>query len=69
MVNRISGNETCSVIIHYNILNKKYNKIIKKTMNIKAHNENNISKVGDIVFVKYYKKISKTKSWTIIRND
>jgi len=45
---------------------KKYGKRIKKTKNYKAHDENNVKKVGDIVEIEETKPMSKDKHFKII---
>ena len=44
---------------------KKYVKVVKKYM---IHDENNSVKVGDEVFIKSSKPISKRKTWVIANN-
>lgn len=46
---------------------KKYGKRIKKTKKYKAHDENNIKKVGDIVEIEEVRPISKDKHFKIIK--
>ena len=43
-----------------------YGKIIKKTTKLHVHDEENVSKEGDVVLIKQCKPISKTKSWTLV---
>lgn len=45
---------------------KKYGKRIKKTKNYKAHDENNVKKVGDIVEIEETKPMSKDKHFKVI---
>lgn len=44
----------------------KYEKVVRKTKKYYAHDENNISKVGDKVKIKLTRPISKLKRWEII---
>ena len=44
-----------------------YGKIIKKTTKLHVHDEENVSKEGDVVLIKQCKPISKTKSWTLVK--
>lgn len=44
----------------------KYEKIITKNMRIKAHDENNEAKIGDIVQVREVRPLSKDKRWLYI---
>lgn len=41
-------------------------KIVRRTKNYKAHDENNQHKVGDIVSIQECAPISKDKCWTIV---
>jgi len=45
---------------------KKYGKRIKKKKKYKAHNENNIKKIGDMVEIEETKPMSKEKHFIII---
>lgn len=44
----------------------KYEKVVRKTKKYYAHDENNMSKVGDKVVIKLTRPISKLKRWEII---
>lgn len=44
----------------------KYKKIIKKYKKYYAHDENNMSKTGDLVKIKLTRPLSKLKRWEII---
>lgn len=58
-----------TVIVERNITSvmPKYNRIIKKISRIPAHNPSCINaKYGDVVRIGETKKISKTKSWTVL---
>lgn len=45
---------------------KKYGKRIKKTKKYKAHDENNVKKIGDIVEIEETKPMSKDKHFKVI---
>ena len=45
---------------------KKYVKMSKKYM---IHDEDNTTKVGDVVSIKSCRPISKRKTWTIVKED
>jgi small subunit ribosomal protein S17 len=45
---------------------KKYGKRIKKTKKYKAHDEENIKKIGDVVEIEETKPISKDKHFKVI---
>lgn len=44
-----------------------YNKIVKKTYKLKAHDENNECNVGDIVRVMETRPLSKDKRWRLVK--
>ncbi len=48
------------------VVHKKYGKRIKKTKSYKAHDENNIKKIGDIVEIEETRPISKDKTFKVI---
>ena len=43
-----------------------YNKIVKKTNKLKAHDENNECKIGDKVKVMETRPLSKDKRWRLV---
>ena len=43
-----------------------YNKIVKKTYKLKAHDENNDAKIGDTVRVMETRPLSKDKRWRLV---
>ncbi len=54
------------VAIERRVKHPLYGKIIKKTTKLHVHDEENVSKQGDVVLIKQCKPISKTKSWTLV---
>ena len=57
---------TLVVIVEDRVAHKKYKKIIGKTYNLKAHDENNECGVGDIVRVMETRPLSKDKRWRVV---
>ncbi|MBF0566333.1 MAG: 30S ribosomal protein S17 [Nitrospirae bacterium] len=43
-----------------------YKKTVKRTIKLKAHDEQNVCKTGDKVEIKESRPISKTKRWVVI---
>ena len=43
-----------------------YNKIIKRTINVKAHDEKNECNIGDVVRVMETRPLSKDKRWRLV---
>lgn len=58
-------NKTISVLVYRTIKHDKYGKFVKKSTIIKAHDEKQISKVGDKVIIFETKPLSKTKHWSL----
>ena len=54
------------VAIERRVKHPLYGKIIKKTTKLHVHDEENVSKEGDVVLIKQCKPISKNKSWTLV---
>ncbi|OGI07008.1 MAG: 30S ribosomal protein S17 [Candidatus Margulisbacteria bacterium GWF2_35_9] len=46
----------------------KYKKIIKQTIRVQAHDEENKSKTGDHVTIMETRPLSKLKKWRVINN-
>ena len=46
-----------------------YEKYVKKQKKYMIHDENNVAKVGDEVYIKETRPLSKRKSWIIINKD
>ncbi len=58
--------KTVVVAIKDNIKHPLYDKIIKKTVKLKAHDENNACGVGDRVLVMETRPLSKDKHWRVV---
>ena len=58
--------KTIVVAIVDNVQHPLYKKIIKRTMKLKAHDENNECHVGDIVRVMETRPLSKDKRWRVV---
>ena len=54
------------VSIEDNVKHPKYGKVIKRTVKIHAHDENNECNVGDKVTVIETRTLSKTKRWRLV---
>ena len=59
-------NKTVVVAIEDNVKHPKYGKIIKRTLKVHAHDENEICGVGDRVEIMETRPLSKTKRWRIV---
>ena len=58
--------KTIVVAIEDNVKHPLYNKIIKRTYKLKAHDENNECGIGDKVLVMETKPLSKDKRWRLV---
>ena len=54
------------VAVRDNVRHPLYNKIVKKTYKLKAHDENNDCKIGDTVKVMETRPLSKDKRWRLV---
>ena len=58
--------KTIVVAIEYNVKHKLYNKIVKRTYKLKAHDENQVAHIGDRVKVMETRPLSKDKRWRLV---
>ncbi len=58
--------KTIVVAVENHVKHPLYNKIIKKTYKLKAHDENNDCNIGDTVKVMETRPLSKDKRWRLI---
>lgn len=58
--------KTIVVAIVDNVKHPLYNKIIKRTYKLKAHDEENACKIGDRVRVMETRPLSKDKRWRLV---
>ncbi len=68
-VGRVVSNKmdkTIVVAIVDNVKHPLYNKIVKRTYKLKAHDENNECQIGDRVKVMETRPLSKDKRWRLV---
>jgi small subunit ribosomal protein S17 len=58
--------KTIVVAVRDNVRHPLYNKIVKKTYKLKAHDENNDCGIGDTVKVMETRPLSKDKRWRLV---
>ena len=58
--------KTIVVAVEDHVKHPIYNKIVKRTYKLKAHDENNECKVGDTVKVMETRPLSKDKRWRLV---
>lgn len=59
--------KTIVVAIEDNVKHATYGKIIKRTLKVHAHDENNECGIGDRVEIMETRPLSKTKRWRLVR--
>ncbi|MBE5871651.1 MAG: 30S ribosomal protein S17 [Lachnospiraceae bacterium] len=58
--------KTIVVAVQDNVKHPLYNKIVKRTYKLKAHDEENICNIGDTVKVMETRPLSKDKRWRLV---
>ncbi len=58
--------KTVVVAVEDHVRHPLYNKIVKRTYKLKAHDENNTCSIGDVVKVMETRPISKDKRWRLV---
>ena len=58
--------KTIVVAIETSVKHSLYNKIVRKTVKFKAHDENNECQVGDKVLIMETRPLSKDKNWRLV---
>ena len=58
--------KTVVVAVETSVKHKVYNKIVKRTYKLKAHDEVNECKIGDTVKVMETRPLSKDKRWRVV---
>lgn len=59
--------KTIVVAVENSVKHPLYNKIIKRTVRLKAHDENNECAIGDRVRVMETRPLSKEKRWRLVK--
>ena len=65
-VTRDKMDKTIVVAIEERVNHPLYNKVVKRTYKLKAHDENNECKIGDTVRVMETRPLSKDKRWRLV---
>ena len=58
--------KTVVVAIQDNVVHPMYGKIIKRTLKVHAHDENNECGIGDKVSIMETRPLSKTQRWRVV---
>ena len=60
------GEKTVTVLVERRVMHPLYKKFIKRSKKYRAHDENNVHKVGDVVRIEECRPISRHKRWTVV---
>ena len=69
MIGTVKSNKmdkTVVVSVERNVRHSVYGKIVKRTYNLKAHDEENSCQIGDKVKVMETRPLSKDKRWRVV---
>ena len=69
LIGRVASDKmdkTIVVAIEDSVKHKLYNKVIKRTIRVKAHDEKNEATVGDRVKIMETRPLSKDKRWRLV---
>ena len=69
LIGRVASDKmdkTIVVAIEDSVKHKLYNKVIKRTIRVKAHDENNEAHAGDRVKIMETRPLSKDKRWRLV---
>jgi small subunit ribosomal protein S17 len=58
--------KTVVVLVERLVRHPKYGKYIKRSTKLHAHDDGNISKIGDIVLIRASRPRSKMKTWELV---
>ena len=58
--------KTIVVLIEDSVKHKLYNKVVKRSVRVKAHDENNEAHIGDRVKIMETRPLSKDKRWRLV---
>ncbi|MBR9911338.1 MAG: 30S ribosomal protein S17 [Gammaproteobacteria bacterium] len=74
LVRQLSGkvvsdkmNKTITVLIERRVKHPIYGKYVSKSTRLKAHDEKNECKTGDVVVIEESRPLSKTKTWSLVK--
>ena len=59
--------KTVVVLIERRVKHPVYGKYISKSSKLKAHDDQNVGKLGDTVTISESRPLSKTKSWKLVK--
>jgi len=62
-------NKTVTVLVERRVKHPVYGKFLTKSSKIKAHDESNDAKTGDLVTIAECRPVSKDKAWKLVNVD
>ncbi len=63
------NNKTVIVSVERRVMHPVYKKFIRRSKRYAAHDEGNVHKIGDTVFIRECAPISKSKRWEVVSED
>ena len=63
------ADKTITVKIERKVKHPTYSKIMKRSTKVHAHDEENVSKIGDVVTVEECRPYSKSKTWKLLSDS
>ena len=63
------NNKTVIVSVERRVMHPVYKKFIRRSKRYAAHDEANVHKIGDTVFIRECRPISKSKRWEVVSSD
>ena len=63
------GDKTVIVSVERRVMHPMYKKFIRRSKRYAAHDEGNVHKIGDTVFIRECAPISKSKRWEVVSED
>jgi small subunit ribosomal protein S17 len=63
------NNKTVIVAVERRVMHPVYKKFIRRSKRYAAHDEANAHKIGDTVFIRECRPISKSKRWEVVSSD
>ena len=59
--------KTVTILVNRRVKHPVYGKYVSKSSKLKAHDENNECKMGDLVTIAESRPLSKSKAWTLVK--
>ena len=63
------NNKTVIVAVERRVMHPVYKKFIRRSKRYAAHDETNVHKIGDTVYIRECRPISKSKRWEVVSSD